>query len=220
MATEVRKKQIVSKNQSRSNEIIAVVLLALAVLAFLCLVTYSPNDWSLNTSSTQKTHNWVGVVGSVIADLLFQTIGLTAYFLPALLILIAWRFFRFKDLPISISRVLGYSLFVVSVSSLAALFGFYGGILGAFCSSNLAWLLGTIGTGILLTAIFAASVLLITNLSLDGFFGNFNLAWENRAIGGADRTGSPGQDGQRRCDDAYGIHRLWPRGSEQERQGT
>ena len=179
MATEVRKKQIVSKNQSRSNEIIAVVLLALAVLAFLCLVTYSPNDWSLNTSSTQKTHNWVGVVGSVIADLLFQTIGLTAYFLPALLILIAWRFFRFKDLPISISRVLGYSLFVVSVSSLAALFGFYGGILGAFCSSNLAWLLGTIGTGILLTAIFAASVLLITNLSLDSFFGNFNLAWEN-----------------------------------------
>ena len=182
MATEVEKKQTVSKTQSRSNEIIAVVLLALAVLAFLCLVTYSPNDWSLNTSSTQKTHNWVGVVGSVIADLLFQTIGITAYFLPALLILIAWRFFRFKDLPISISRVLGYSLFVVSVSSLAALFGFYGGILGAFCSSNLAWLLGTIGTGILLTAIFAASVLLITNLSLDSFFGNFRLAWENLRV--------------------------------------
>lgn len=179
MAAEVGKKQTVSKTQSRSNEIIAVVLLALAVLAFLCLVTYSPNDWSLNTSSTQKTHNWVGIVGSVIADILFQTIGLTAYFLPALLILIAWRFFRYKDLPISISRIFGYSLFIVSVSSLAALFNFYGGILGAFWASNLAWLLGKIGTGILLTAIFAASVLLITNLSLDSFFGNFNLAWEN-----------------------------------------
>ncbi len=179
MATEVEKKQTLSKNQSRSNEIIAVVLLALAVLVFLCLVTYSPTDWSLNTSSTQKTHNWVGVVGSVLADLLFQAIGLTAYFLPALLALIAWRFFRYKELPISISRIIGYSLFVVSVSSLAALFNFYGGITGAFWSSNLVWLLGKIGTGILLTAIFAASVLLITNLSLDSFFGNFNLAWEN-----------------------------------------
>lgn len=182
MATEVEKKQTVSNTYSRGNEIFAVVLLALAVLTFLCLVTYSSTDWSLNTASTQKTQNWVGVVGSVIADLLFQTIGLTAYFLPALLVLIAWRFFRYKDLPISISRIIGYILFVASVSSLAALFGFYGGILGAVCSLNLTWLLGGIGTGILLTAIFATSLLLITNLSLDSFFGNFHLAWENLRV--------------------------------------
>ena len=182
MATEVEKKQTVSKNYSRGNEIFAVVLLALAVLAFLCLVTYSSTDWSLNTSSTQKTQNWVGVVGSVIADLLFQAIGLTAYFLPALLVLIAWRFFRYKDLPISISRIIGYILFIVSVSSLAALFGFRGGMLGAVFEQNLTWLLGGIGTGILLTAIFATSLLLITNLSLDLFFGNFHLAWENLRV--------------------------------------
>ncbi|MDQ3180082.1 MAG: DNA translocase FtsK, partial [Acidobacteriota bacterium] len=182
MATEVEKKQTVSKTYSRSNEIIAVVLLALAVLAFLCLVTYSPNDWSLNTASAQKTQNWVGVVGSVIADLLFQSIGLAAYFLPALLVLIAWRFFRYKDLPVSISRIIGYVLFVVSLSSLAALFDFYGGLLGAIFVRNLTWLLGGIGTGILLAAIFATSLLLITNLSLDSFFGNFRLAWENLRV--------------------------------------
>ncbi len=179
MAAEIEKKQTDSKTYSGSSEIIAVVLLALAVLVFLCLVTYSPNDWSLNTASTQETHNWVGVVGSVIADLLFQTIGLTAYFLPALLVLIAWRFYRFKDLPISISRIVGYLLFVISVSSLAALFGFYGGIIGAFFQRNLTWLLGNIGAAILLLAIFASSVLLITSLSLDSFLGNFRLAWEN-----------------------------------------
>ncbi|MGI8639360.1 MAG: DNA translocase FtsK [Pyrinomonadaceae bacterium] len=178
MATEVEK-QAASKTHSRSNEIIAIVLLALTVLIFLSLVTYSPNDWSLNTSSSQKTHNWVGTAGSVIADLLFQTIGLTAYFLPALMILIAWRFFRSEELRVSISRVIGYILFVVSVSGLAELLGFYGGILGAFFERNLTRLLGNIGTGILLSAIFAASVLLITNLSLDSFFGNFRLAWEN-----------------------------------------
>ncbi|MEO8073992.1 MAG: DNA translocase FtsK 4TM domain-containing protein, partial [Acidobacteriota bacterium] len=179
MATEIEKKLTVSNTTSRSSEIIAVILLALAVLSFLCLATYSPNDWSLNTASTQKTHNWVGVIGAVIADLMFQGIGLTAYFLPALLALIAWRFFRYKDLPISISRVIGYVFFVLSLASLAELFGLYGGIVGAFIERNLTWLLGNIGTGILLTAIFAASLLLVTNLSLDSFFGNFSLAWEN-----------------------------------------
>ncbi len=179
MAAEVEKKLTVSNTTSRSSEIIAVVLMALAVLSFLCLATYSPTDWSLNTASTQKTHNWVGVIGAVIADLMFQGIGLTAYFLPALLALIAWRFFRYKGLPISISRVIGYVFFIISLASLAELFGLYGGIVGAFIERNLTWMLGNIGTGILLTAIFAAAVLLVTNLSLDSFFGNFSLAWAN-----------------------------------------
>ncbi len=179
MATEIERKVTVSKTTSRTDEIIAVVLLALAVLTFLSLVTYSPNDWSLNTASTQKTYNWVGVIGAVIADLMFQSIGLTAYFLPALLALIAWRFFRYRDSPVSVSRVIGYVFFVLSLAGLAELLGLYGGIIGAFIERNLSWLLGNIGTGILLTAIFAASVLLITNLSLDSFLGNFSLAWEN-----------------------------------------
>ncbi len=179
MATEVREKQNTSKTTSRTDEIIAVVLLALGVLTFLSLVTYNPNDWSLNTASTLKTQNWVGIFGAISADLMFQTIGLTAYFLPALLVLIAWRFFRYKDLPFSISRSVGYLVFILSFASLAALFGFYGGIVGAFIQLNLTWLLGNIGAGILLSAIFAASVLMITNLSLDLFFGNFSLAWAN-----------------------------------------
>ena len=179
MAAEINKKLSVSNATSRSGEIIAVVLLALAVLTFLCLATYSPNDWSLNTASTQKTHNWVGVIGAVISDLMFQCIGLTAYFLPALLALIAWRFFRYKDLPVSISRIIGYVVFVLSLASLAELFGLYGGIVGVFIERNLSWMLGNIGTGILLTAIFSAAVLLVTNLSLDSFFGNFSLAWAN-----------------------------------------
>jgi S-DNA-T family DNA segregation ATPase FtsK/SpoIIIE len=54
-----------------------------AVLVFLCLVTFNPNDWSLNSTGSPKTQNWIGIVGSVIADLLLQVVGLTAYFLPA-----------------------------------------------------------------------------------------------------------------------------------------
>ena len=46
MATEVDKKQLTPKMASRGSEIAAVVLLASAVLVFLCLVTSSWDDWS------------------------------------------------------------------------------------------------------------------------------------------------------------------------------
>ncbi len=179
MATKVKEKRTVTETHSKSNEIIAVVLSALAVLVFLCLVTFNPNDWSLNSTGSPKTQNWIGVVGSFIADLLFQVIGFTAYFLPVLLGLIAWRFFRFKDLPFSISRFTGCVLFIISVSSLATLFGFYGGMLGAFFAQNFSWLLSKIGASILLLTVLAAAILLITNLSFAGLFENLSMAWGN-----------------------------------------
>jgi S-DNA-T family DNA segregation ATPase FtsK/SpoIIIE len=180
MATKVEKKQSSSKNQTHVNEIIAVVLLALAVLVFLCLISYSPNDPTFNTASSQKTQNWIGVVGANFADFLIAVaIGSTAYILPALLILIAWRFFRSIRLSVSFGRIVGYVLLIISLSSLFSLFGLKGGLIGAFFERIFAQLLGRIGTGILLGAFLATSILLITNISFAAFFGDFRLAWEN-----------------------------------------
>ncbi len=178
MAAEPEKKQIISEKHSRANEIVALVLLTLTVLLFLCLVTYSPTDWSLNTSSAQKTQNWIGVIGSVTADLLFQLIGLTAYFLPLLLGLIAWRVFRSDGLYASFGRIAGYVLFLVSAAAQLALFDFRGGIIGVFFAQFFSYLIGRIGAGILLTAFFLTAVLLITNLSYFSFFDNFKPAFD------------------------------------------
>jgi len=179
MAAEVEKNRVSAKNHSRGNEIVALVLAGLAVLIFLSLATYSPNDWSLNTSSSQKTQNWIGVLGSVIADILFQTIGLTAYFLPILLGLIAWRSFRARYLSVSFGRFVGYLFFIISFSGLASLFGFGGGVLGVFFARTLSSLLSSIGAGILLSILLAVSVSIITTFSFDSFFASFSMAWEN-----------------------------------------
>src|SRR5687767_12096244 len=149
MATGIDKKQSALKASSRANEIVAVVVLTLTVLLFLCLVTYNPTDWSLNTSSSHKTQNWVGVMGSVVADLLFQIIGNVAYLLPFLLGLIAWRVFRSESLYTPLSRITGYTLFVVSASGLLSLLNFRGGIIGAFLIQVFSYLIGNIGAGIL-----------------------------------------------------------------------
>jgi DNA segregation ATPase FtsK/SpoIIIE, S-DNA-T family len=173
MASQIEKKQTAAaKHSSRANEIVAVVLLTLTVLLFLSLVTHSPTDPSWNTSSSHKVQNWIGVVGVVISDLLFQTIGVTAYFLPFLLGLIAWRVFRSESLHAPLNRIAGYILFVFSASGLLTLIGLRGGILGVSLTGFFSYLIGTLGAGILLTALFLTAVLLITNLSYLSFVSN------------------------------------------------
>lgn len=179
MAAEIEKKQYTPNANTSGNEIVAVVLAALAILVFLSLVTCSEGDSSINTSSLQKTQNWVGVFGSNIADVLFNTVGLSAYFLPPLLGIIAWRSFHSKTLSISLLRVLGYFLFVVSFSSLTFLLGFRKSVFGVLFANALTWLLSGVGSSILLVALLAISILIITNFSFASFFGNFSLAWEN-----------------------------------------
>lgn len=182
MATQIEKKQASSVTTNRGNDVVAIALLALAVLVFLCLVTFNQNDWNLNTASSQKTQNWIGIFGSVIADILFQFIGLISYFIPVLLSLVAWRIYKSKSLNPSIARLLGFLLFIISGAGLISLIGWRGGITGAFLIKNLTWLLGTIGSAILLIAIFFASLLVITNLSFAFLSENLQMALDNFKI--------------------------------------
>lgn len=180
--TLIKKGSAKARKVSRANEVVALLVLAMAFLVFLCLLTYSPTDWSLNTSSSQRTQNWIGVAGAVVADLLFQAIGSSAFVFPVILALIAWNVFHAEDLRPRISRVIGFLLLVTSASSLIGLFGWHGGIIGTFFSGIFFSLLGNIGSGIVLFALLAVSLVLTTNLSFLGFFGNFDMAWQNFRI--------------------------------------
>jgi S-DNA-T family DNA segregation ATPase FtsK/SpoIIIE len=163
-----------------------VILLALAVLFFLCLISYSPADWSLNGTGqgNQKTQNWIGVVGAVVSDLLFQFVGLIAYVFPALLALIAWRVFYAESLMPRVSRIIGFLLLLISAPALIDLInlGDGGGMIGAGFARFFIYLLSPIGAGILLFTLLTASILLLTNFSFFGFFGNFDVAWANFRI--------------------------------------
>src|SRR4029079_7319054 len=178
-STLLKKRDPKPKKHSRLNEVAAVVLVALAILTFLCLVTYSSSDWSLNTASSQPTRNWIGIVGAVVADLLFQAIGISAYIIPALIAFIAWRVFHAENLRPQTGRVIGFALFVVSVSGLIHLTATSGGLLGAFFFRYSASLLGSVGAAIFLSCLLVVSVILLTNLTFVGFMGHLKLAWSN-----------------------------------------
>ncbi len=185
--TLIKKRTGVTKRHSRLNEIFAVVLLAVSVLIFLCLISYNPSDPAIFFSvSPQKVQNWIGVVGANIAAVLFNTVGLIAYIFPALLALIAWRVFQSESLRPRVSQVIGFSLFVVSATGIAALIELSsmgpGGVLGAGIRDVSIRLLSTVGAAVFLLALAATSVLLITNFTLTWAFGHFEVGWENFKI--------------------------------------
>src|SRR5437764_5994311 len=57
-------------------------------LLFLSLFTYDPRDGSLNTAVDAVPHNFLGHDGAVLADLLWQSLGLACFLIP--LLLLAW----------------------------------------------------------------------------------------------------------------------------------
>src|SRR5436305_12772194 len=110
-----------TEGNTRTNEIVAIGLVALALLLGLCLASYNPNDPSWNAAGEAAAHNWVGTVGANVAAALFQSIGLAAYLLPFLIIGAAWRRFRALRINAPLLRLAGLTLLVFSSAALLSL---------------------------------------------------------------------------------------------------
>ena len=74
----------------RLAEALGFALLLVCLLLFLSLFTYDPRDGSLNTAVDAAPHNFLGQDGAVLADLLWQSLGLACFLIPILLL--AWSF--------------------------------------------------------------------------------------------------------------------------------
>ena len=76
----------------RLNEVTGMVLLVAASLLFLALASYHPTDPSLNTvgAAGRQAHNWTGVIGATVSDLLLQLEGVAAFFIPLMLGALGW----------------------------------------------------------------------------------------------------------------------------------
>src|SRR5690348_7792909 len=54
------------------------ILFAVGLAAILALLTYSPDDASLNNATAAQPRNWLGAFGATAADLLLQQFGIAA----------------------------------------------------------------------------------------------------------------------------------------------
>jgi len=86
---------VLSPTRSRPFNVFLGVLLTLAALLLLMsLATWHASDPSLNTASGESgphaVHNWVGLFGAWLGDLLLQSLGLAAFLLPIWLGGLGW----------------------------------------------------------------------------------------------------------------------------------
>src|SRR5207248_10027305 len=112
-----------TKNR-RFNELIGFSMIAAALLLFLAFASYSPFDPSLNTASVSEgspTHNWIGRVGAVIADLALQALGIAVFSVPIMLGMLGLRWFRSRHIHSPVEKFLGSITLLLFIPALMGL---------------------------------------------------------------------------------------------------
>jgi len=166
--------------QQRINEILGFIYLAIAVLVFVSLISFSPSDLSLFASTPNSdTHNFVGIIGTYIGACLFFLIGQSAYIIPALCLVWAIDRFTSQQPQRSLIKFSGTAVLVLASSALMALVFSgestsrmrAGGISGMILSSVLEKYFGTVGSYIIVSTLIILSVLLATEFLIIPFIG-------------------------------------------------
>src|SRR5882757_1714814 len=107
----------------RLNEVTGMVLMMAASLLFLALASYRPTDPSFNTVSAmgRPAHNWIGLLGASLSDILLQLEGVAAFLIPLMLGVLGWTWLRSRpagSLGAKMSGVFLYLVFAPAVFGL------------------------------------------------------------------------------------------------------
>jgi S-DNA-T family DNA segregation ATPase FtsK/SpoIIIE len=163
-------------------ELQGVMFLALALLLALSLISYSQDDPSLNTATTNVStiHNLLGVVGSHVAGALVYCLGLSAFWLPLFLLVASIGTFMGSRPRRTAVAFLGMVLMVAGSAGLLAMgpselpvFGVVfssGGILGLSVERTLSAYTSDLGASIMLVVALIIAVLICTNFSFFHLF--------------------------------------------------
>jgi S-DNA-T family DNA segregation ATPase FtsK/SpoIIIE len=116
---------VLSPTRSRHlNLFLGLVLLLVSLLLLLALATWHAADPSLNTATDPVppyvVHNWVGIFGSYLSDLVLQSQGLTAFLLPLWLGGVGYTWMRSRP---SGSALLRWTGMLLSLAFVPAVFG-------------------------------------------------------------------------------------------------
>ena len=164
----------------RLNELVGFVCITVAVLLGLSLLSYNPHDPAINVSSASAgenpVRNWIGPVGSYMADLSFQIFGFAAFLLPVALGILGYRWLRSRAVDSQWATIVGYGLLLLSLPSLLAMIHFpdvrgaipAGGLLGGAVSHGLQHGFNFWGAMLVAVAILIVALFLTTSFSFSG----------------------------------------------------
>jgi DNA segregation ATPase FtsK/SpoIIIE, S-DNA-T family len=183
----------------RLNEAGGLVFLFTGFFFILCLISYHPQDPSWNSvTGAVRAHNLIGLAGSYTADLCFQLLGLSAFSMPVLLWMMAWKWIRSDAIPAASVKVIGAAVLFLSVSTALSIRPIWrpwngafsaGGVVGILIADALLSSLNLMGTVLLTGICLILSLYLISKFSMAiagqwlagplGFLGRIYQRWAN-----------------------------------------
>jgi len=164
-------------------ELTGILFAFLVVLTTISLISYSPADPSVNTSSFIGNHhieNFFGLLGAHLSGFLIGLFGLGAFWLPVLLLLCSAWYFKGRSNRIIGITLSGGMLLVISTGSMLTLFKdsyllwgrvySSGGLVGIPFASFLLKYTNTMGCVIILLVLFSMGFVLFTGISMVTLF--------------------------------------------------
>jgi S-DNA-T family DNA segregation ATPase FtsK/SpoIIIE len=174
--------------EKRLNEVKGVILIALGLMLLASLLRFDRLDLSFYTSHPNiPPKNLLGIFGAYLGGIIVFLFGrFPSFLLPLLVILLGAKFFR-QDKPyLSIPRILGIFIFLVSTGALLAMFKFSSEFARLYSAGFLATLscnfitayFGKVGGYIIFITFIILSLALVTEILISSLFLNF-YAWLN-----------------------------------------
>jgi S-DNA-T family DNA segregation ATPase FtsK/SpoIIIE len=168
-------------SRPRLNEAAAVVFLSAGLFVFFSLVSYHPFDPSWNTvAGDAKPLNLTGRVGALVADFLLQMLGLAAYAVPVLILLLGWRWIRSAAIEAPLAKTLGALMLVASTCAAFELGPEWrpiagaisaGGLIGTLLADDLVASMNLTGAALVTSACWIVALYLISSFEVSRLLG-------------------------------------------------
>ena len=160
----------------------SIIICTVGIFILISIATFSPNDPPFaNYPVNNPVQNYCGKIGAGVSGCLLTCIGITSYIFALLIGALGISLFIKRKIEILWVRILGGILLIFSISPILGILDNFanlftyplktGGIVGMIAAFRLTEYLGIPGACILLTMGFVISIMLISNKSLDTFFG-------------------------------------------------
>lgn len=169
--------------ERRINEVKGVILVAVGLMILASLIRFDRLDLVLYTSHPNSpAKNLLGVFGAWLAGLIIFLFGnISSFVIPALVIMLGVKYFR-QDKPyLSLPRLLGMFVLLVSISSLIGMFNLHNdplrfqwaGFFGALTANFVTTYFSRLGGFIIFITFIILSLALVTEILISSLFLKF-----------------------------------------------
>jgi len=160
----------------RLNEAMAVVFLFAGLFIFFSLISYHPLDPSWDTvTGVAKPANLTGRIGAFLADVFLQAFGLAAFAIPALVLLLGWKWIRSVSIEAPSAKTFGAILLIGSTCTALGMAANWkpiagvipaGGLAGSILADYLLSSMNFMGAGLFTAACWIVSIYLVSTFEM------------------------------------------------------